>query len=281
MASAAYTMLGQLWSGPRSSNYGILCSLQQSWLFPTTALDLFQKTHFLVRACHSVLGKQALLVLLLFQLKCRCCQGSQGDVITQDSAKHCSLLHQLDKERRHLSFSFPVSLVPVSQPRPHSIVCCHVYGALENTTRASPAHSFTCALQRETVHLGCLDLTNTHLRDICSPESLNCRNTSHHLLGLRYEVVGRERTRRTFDTLAPPTLIISPGMMPLTSLERRKVKDRSRQHQDSMIAKFSLWLTNHVLAAQQGERSRGVLSATSCWSPSLRQRTTSDHHLFL
>lgn len=62
--------------------------------------------------------------------------------------------------------------------------------------------------------------------------------------------------------------------------EVRKVGDRDRQNGDSMMAKFSLWVTNQVLAAQQGQKSRGKISSTSHWNP-FRQRTTYDHHLFI
>lgn len=69
-------------------------------------------------------------------------------------------------------------------------------------------------------------------------------------------------------------------MMPLTSLEVRKVEDRDRQHGDSMMAKFSLWVTNQVLAAQQGQKSRSKISSMSHWN-TFRQRATYDHHLFI
>lgn len=157
---------------------------------PTVTAFLFQKTHLLVGAFSSTLGKQALLVLLLFQLKCRCCQGSQWDVITMDSAKHCSLLHQLD-EFRYLSFSI---FVPVPQSNPHSIARCHVYTSLENVTRGSPASIFTFTLlpwkKRQ--------VPSRVLRsDQHSPKRLpwilphasefpTCQNISHPLLGLQW-----------------------------------------------------------------------------------------------
>lgn len=99
-----------------------------------------------MRVLSSLMGKQALLVLLLFQVKCRCCQGSQGDVITLDIAKHRSLLLQFDNGCRHLSFSFPLQPAPASQPKPHSVACCHMYRSLENVTRGTPAHTFTFPL---------------------------------------------------------------------------------------------------------------------------------------
>lgn len=69
-------------------------------------------------------------------------------------------------------------------------------------------------------------------------------------------------------------------MMPLTSLEVRRVGDRDRQRSESVMAKFSLRVANQVLAAQQGQKSRGEISSVSHWNP-FRQRTTYDHHLFI
>lgn len=119
-------------------------------------LDLFQKTHFLVRALNSLLGKQALLVLLLFQLKYRCCQGSQWDVVTLDSAKHCSLLHQFDNGCRHLSFSFPFqpcASVP-TQSLHHTLLPRVQFPGERDQELTNPHLYFSpCSLQGEMGHL--------------------------------------------------------------------------------------------------------------------------------